>query len=131
MSQLAFTGGQASHNLSQRPCSSQLTEQHGNQLAPARHSLGMLLGFVFLYGLLEHSSRDESDNLSEDATYSNHGWVIPFPDGFSTSTVLGFAYPPLSPDPRTPHPGVFKTSRTAVIPITLVSRRRLQRFSLI
>src|SRR5450432_553977 len=101
MSQLAFTGGQASDNLSQRPCSSQLTEQHGNELAPTRHSLGVLLGFVLLYGLLEHPSRDESDNLSEDATYSNHGWVIPLPDGFSNSTVLGFAYPTLSCPPNT------------------------------
>jgi hypothetical protein len=57
VSQFAFTASQPSGNLSERMSSTQLTEEHGDKLAPASEPSGMAFSFCFHHGLLEFDSR--------------------------------------------------------------------------
>src|SRR5580693_8439516 len=74
--ELSFAGGQSSDNFAQRPCSSQVAKQERDELAPTGHSLRVLLGLMLPNCALENTSRNESQNLTENAAYSWHGRVI-------------------------------------------------------
>jgi hypothetical protein len=53
-----------------------VAKQERDELAPAGHSLRVLLGLMFLNRALKNASRNESQNLTENAAYSWHGRVI-------------------------------------------------------
>jgi len=57
--QFAFTASQPSGNLPERMGSTQLTEEHGDKLAPASEPSDMALSFCFHNGLLELDSRKQ------------------------------------------------------------------------
>jgi hypothetical protein len=59
MFQFALTASQASADFSEGMGSAQLTEEHGNKLAPAGESPGMSFSFRFPNGLLELDSRKQ------------------------------------------------------------------------
>src|SRR5579859_3336186 len=67
---------QSAHDLPQRPRTAQMTEQQRDELAPARHPFGMLLGLALTHSAFKYRSRDEVQNLTEYAAYSTHGRVI-------------------------------------------------------
>jgi len=56
MLQFTLTASQASANFPEGMGSAQLTEEHGNKLAPASESSGMSFGFCFPHGLLKVDS---------------------------------------------------------------------------
>src|SRR5579862_5582589 len=76
MLELSFAGGQAADDLSKRPRSPEVAKQERNELAPTGHSLGVLLALMLADCTLKNSSRNESQNLTENAAYSWHGRVI-------------------------------------------------------
>jgi hypothetical protein len=59
MFQFALTAFQASADFSEGMGSAQLTEEHGNKLAPGGESSGMSFSFRFPNGLLELDSRKQ------------------------------------------------------------------------
>ncbi len=73
MAQLAFTGRQALADFSQRTRPSQLQVHHGHELAPTGETARVPLGVMFLDGALELRSREQLEQLREDAAYSIHG----------------------------------------------------------
>jgi hypothetical protein len=59
MFQFALTASKTSGNFSEGMGSAQLTEEHGNKLAPTSESPGMSFCFRFLHRLLELDSRKQ------------------------------------------------------------------------
>src|SRR5437879_8033020 len=77
MPQLAFAGGQAAANLTQRLRSAQVAEQHGHELAPAAEPAGMALGPVLDDRPLKLGAGKQLQHLTENAGYSYHGGGSP------------------------------------------------------
>jgi hypothetical protein len=73
MPQLAFAGGQAAANLTQRLRPAQMTEQHGHELAPATDPAGMALDDC----PLKLGAGKQLQHLTENAGYSYHGGSPP------------------------------------------------------
>jgi len=71
--QLAFAGSQTAADLAQRLRPSQVTEQHGHELAPASKPAGMALGPMFEDGLFKLVAGKQLQHLAENARYSYHG----------------------------------------------------------
>ena len=89
--QLAFAGGQAAANLAQGLCPSQMTEQHGHELAPTTEAAGVALGPVLDDGPLELGAGKQLQHLAENAGYSYHGGGgPPYGSRLSTQTVAEF-----------------------------------------
>ena len=59
MLELPFATGQASADLTQRVCPSQLAKQHGHELAPTREAFRATIRLMFLNGLFEFQSREQ------------------------------------------------------------------------
>ena len=65
--ELALASGRAAADLAQTVSAAELTEQHGDQLAPAREALCGVAGTVLLHGLFELEMQEELKQLGEDA----------------------------------------------------------------
>jgi hypothetical protein len=52
---------------------SQVAKQHGDKLCPAPEAAGVALGAMLADGRLEFKTRDEPQDLGENAAYSVHG----------------------------------------------------------
>src|SRR5437667_161505 len=76
MLQLALGGRQSLRDLTQAVGPPQLTEQHGNELAPAGEASRVPLGFVFMYRRLKLGARKQLENLAENAAYCTHGGCL-------------------------------------------------------
>jgi hypothetical protein len=66
--QLAFAGGQAAANLTQRLRTPQMTEQHGHELAPTTEPAGVALGPVLHDGPLKLRAGKQLQHLAENAS---------------------------------------------------------------
>ena len=75
--QLTLAGGQAAANLAQGLCPSQMTEQHGYELAPTTEPAGVALGPVLQDGPFKLGAGKQLQHLAENAGYSYHGGVGP------------------------------------------------------
>jgi len=73
MPQLPLAGCQPAANLAQRLGPAQLAEQHGDQLSPTAESAPMPFGFMFTRRCVKAGSRNELQNLRENAAYSTQG----------------------------------------------------------
>jgi hypothetical protein len=73
MLQLPFTRLQSFRDLAQRFGLRQLAEQHGHELPPAAEAARVPLGLVFPHRGFEAITRDQLENLAEDAAYSFQG----------------------------------------------------------
>src|SRR6266540_2304907 len=73
MPEFAFARLQALRDLPQRFRLRELTEQHGYQLSPTAEATRMALGVMLLYSRFEAVTRDQLENLAEDAAYSFQG----------------------------------------------------------
>jgi hypothetical protein len=71
--QLSFAGGQPTRDFAQALGVAQLAEQHRDQLGPTVETAGMALGLVLPNFGLERQTRNELQNLAENARYSIHG----------------------------------------------------------
>jgi hypothetical protein len=58
MTKFPFAGSQSSTNLAQRLGVPQLTEEHGDELAPARETSSMTLCVVLAHGGFKFQTRD-------------------------------------------------------------------------
>src|SRR5205807_8363179 len=76
MLQLAFGSRQSLCDLTEAVGSSQLTEQHGNELAPAGEASRVPLGFVLMYRRLKLGARKQLENLAENTAYCTHGGCL-------------------------------------------------------
>src|SRR5690606_35125715 len=76
MSQLALTARQPAADLAQRVRPSELTEQHGDELAPTREPARVALGVGTDHGLLELGAWKELEQLAEDAAESCQGVAL-------------------------------------------------------
>ena len=91
--QLAFAGGQSAANLAQGLRPPQVTEQHGQELAPATEPASVALGPVLGDRLLELLAGKQLQHLAENAGYSYHGGGgPPYDSRLATQTVAEF-YP--------------------------------------
>ena len=75
MLQLPFATGQSAADLPQGVSSPELAEQHRHELPPAREASAVTLRLMRLDGLLELESREQLQQLGENATKSLHGWA--------------------------------------------------------
>jgi hypothetical protein len=73
--QLAFAGLQPFGNLAQRFGLRQLTEEHGHELPPTAEAARMPLGLMLSHCRFKAVTRDQLENLTEDAAYSFQGEV--------------------------------------------------------
>jgi hypothetical protein len=87
--ELSFRGCQSLANLSQAVGSTQLTEQHGHELAPARKATRVALSFMLVDGCFELDAGKQLQQLTENAAYSIHGG--------SLASVIWFSAEPNSP----------------------------------
>src|SRR6202021_3962715 len=91
MAQLAFAGGQPAGDFAQGVFPSQMAEQHGYELAPARKSASVPFGTVLDDGPFKLSARKQLQHLAENAGYSCHGGGgPPYGSRLSTQTVAEF-----------------------------------------
>ena len=74
--ELPFTTGQPAADLPQRMCAPQLTEQHGDELSPAREAARMAFGARRPHGLLELAAGKELEYLTEHAAESDQGVAL-------------------------------------------------------
>src|SRR2546427_3093279 len=75
MLQLPLATGQSAADLPQRMRSSKLAEQHGDELPPTTEALCTPFGLMFFDCLLKFHSREQLQQLRENATESCHGGV--------------------------------------------------------
>ncbi|MBP1608506.1 MAG: hypothetical protein H6Q04_741 [Acidobacteria bacterium] len=70
---LALAAGQPSAGLSEAVRSTELAEEHGNKLAPARKSFGSVVGTMLFHSLFECKAGKDLQQLGEEARKSLHG----------------------------------------------------------
>jgi hypothetical protein len=73
--QFAFAAGQPAADLPQTLGVAELTEQHGDELAPTGKAPGMTLGVVLLHRSSKFVAGEQLQDLGKNATYSIHGWA--------------------------------------------------------
>src|SRR5437667_5976952 len=74
MLQLPFATGQSATDLPQSVSSSELAEQHRHELPPAHEASAVTFRLMRFDGLLKLESREQLQQLRENATKSLHGW---------------------------------------------------------
>src|ERR1700722_16185501 len=92
MAQLAFAGGQPAADFAQGLGPSQMAEQHGYELAPARKSASVPFSTVLGDGPFKIMGRKKLQHLTENAGYScPGGGRPPYGSRPSTQTVAEFS----------------------------------------
>jgi hypothetical protein len=89
MLELPFGRCQSLANLAQAVGATQLTEQHGHELAPTSKTASVTLGLMLVDGCFKFDPRKQLQQLTENTAYSIHGG--------SLASVIWFSPEPTSP----------------------------------